>query len=254
MLRCAQSPRSNVLPKYACARRFFARLASETCLSSLQSEFFRKLLGESIVIESKRSRRRVVLSLPWLVVLCIFVPAVLYGGAPTDQVRSTIDQVLEILNNPKLSTQAAKEERRSRLREVIYPRFDFAEMARRSLGPTWRRISPAEQQEFVRLFTELLAESYVNNIDSYHGEKILYGRETQDQEYAEVDTKLITKRGEEIPVDYKLHKVDGDWRVYDVVIENISLVNNYRAQFSRLLTNSSFAELLDRIREKLPKS
>jgi phospholipid transport system substrate-binding protein len=203
------------------------------------------------VIEPKSRKRYIASTLRWLAVgVCIVSPAVLRAGVPTDQVRSTIDEVLKILNNPNLASQAAKEERRSRLRQVIYPRFDFAEMARRSLGPTWRRISPAEQQEFLRLFTELLAESYVNNIESYNGEKILYGRETQEQEYAEVNTKLITKRGEEIPVDYKLHKVDGDWKVYDVVIENISLVNNYRAQFARLLTKSSFAELLDRIREK----
>jgi phospholipid transport system substrate-binding protein len=207
------------------------------------------------VIETKSHGRCIAFTLGWLAVaVCVVSPTVLHAGVPTDQVRSTIDEVLKILNNPNLATQAAKEERRSRLRQVIYPRFDFAEMARRSLGPTWRRISPVEQQEFVRLFTELLAESYVNNIESYKGEKILYGREAQEQEYAEVNTKLVTKRGEEIPVDYKLHKVDGDWRVYDVVIENISMVNNYRAQFTRLLAKSSFAELLDRIREKLPAS
>ncbi len=206
------------------------------------------------MIEPK-SRGRCLASLRWLaVVICVFVPSRLHAGAPTDQVRSTIDEVLKILNNPNLASAAAKEERRRRLRQVIYPRFDFAEMARRSLGSTWRRISPVEQQEFVRLFTQLLEESYVNNIESYHGDKILYGRETQEQEYAEVDTKLITKRGEEIAVNYKLHKVDGDWMVYDVVIENISLVNNYRSQFTRLLAKSSFAELLDRIREKLPAS
>ena len=208
-----------------------------------------------MVIESKRGSRYTALSVPWLVLLLgALVSGVLHAGVPTDQVRSTIDQVLEILNNPNLATKAASSERRRRLREVIYPRFDFAEMARRSLGANWRRISPMEQQEFVRLFTELLAESYVKNVESYSGEKILYGRETQEQEYAEVDTKLVTKRGEEISIDYKLHKVDGNWTVYDVVVENISLVNNYRAQFTRLLTNSSFAELLDRIREKLPKS
>jgi phospholipid transport system substrate-binding protein len=208
-----------------------------------------------MLIESKCGGRRTALNLLWLVVLlCVFVPPVLDAGVPTDQVRSTIEEVLKILNNPVLSSQSEREERRSRLRQVIYPRFDFPEMARRSLGPTWRRVSPAEHQEFVRLFTELLAESYVNNIESYNGEKILYGRETQEQDYAEVDTKLVTKRGEEIPVNYKLHKVDGNWKVYDVVIENISLVNNYRAQFTRFLTKSSFTELLDTIREKLPKS
>jgi phospholipid transport system substrate-binding protein len=205
------------------------------------------------VIEPKSRGRCIAFS--WLVaVLCVFAPSVLRAGVPTDQVRSTIEEVLKILNNPDLKSASAKEEKRNRLRQAIYPRFDFAEMARRSLGPAWRRISTAEQQEFVRLFTELLAESYVNNIESYNGEKILYGHETQEQGYAEVDTKLFTNRGEEIPVDYKLHKVDGEWKVYDVVIENISLVNNYRAQFSRLLTKSSFAELLDKIREKLPTS
>ena len=207
------------------------------------------------MIETKSHGRCVAFTLGWLVVMvCVFFPGRLHAGVPTDQVRSTIDEVLKILNNPNLASQAAREERRSRLRQVIYRRFDFAEMARRSLGPTWRRISPAEQEEFVRLFTELLEESYVNNIESYHGEKILYGREIQEQEYAEVNTKLVTKRGEEIAVNYKLHKVDGDWMVYDVVIENISMVNNYRAQFTRLLAKSSFAELLDRIREKLRAS
>jgi phospholipid transport system substrate-binding protein len=168
--------------------------------------------------------------------------------------HSTVDQVLEILNNPKPASPAAKQERRNRLRQVIYPRFDFAEMARRSLGPSWRRITPSEEQEFVQLFRQLLEESYINNIEAYNGEKILYSGETQEQDYAEVQTKIVTKQGEQIAVDYRLHKVDGDWKVYDVVIENISLVNNYRSQFSRLLAKGSFAELLDRMRERLPTS
>ena len=188
----------------------------------------------------------------WLTMMvCFCFPTRLHAGAPTDSIRSTVDQVLAILNNRKLATPAAKQERRNQLRQAIYPRFDFDDMARRSLGPTWRRITPAEQQEFVRLFTQLLEEAYVSNIEGYKGEKILYGRETQEQDFAEVDTKIVNQQGEEIPLDYRLHKVDGDWKVYDVVIENISLVNNYRAQFSRFLNKSSFAELLDRIREKL---
>jgi phospholipid transport system substrate-binding protein len=188
------------------------------------------------------------------VAVCLLLPNALHAGVPTDQVRSTVDQVLAILNNPKLASQAAKEERRNRLHQVIYPRFDFAEMARRSLGPTWRRISPQEQQEFLRLFTQLLEESYISNIEGYSGEKVLYGREIQEQDFAEVNTKIINKQGEEIALNYKLHRVDGDWKVYDVVIENVSLVNNYRSQFSRLLAKLSFTEVLDRIREKLPTS
>jgi hypothetical protein len=137
-----------------------------------------------IVIEPRSDGRCVAFTLGWLVVLvCVFVPGHLHAGVPTDQVRSTVDEALKILNNPNLRSAVAKEQRRRRLRQVIYPRFDFAEMARRSLGPTWRRVSPEEQQEFVRLFTDL-AESYVNNIESYNGEKILNKREIQEKEYA----------------------------------------------------------------------
>ena len=186
--------------------------------------------------------------------ICLFFPAGLHAGLPTSQIHTTIDQVLEILNDPTLKAKSAKEERRSRLRQVIYPRFDFAEMSRRSLGPTWQRISPREQQEFLKLFTQLLEDSYVSNIESYNGEKVLYGRELQEQGFAEVDTKIVTSKGEEFTVNYKLHERDGDWKIYDVVIENVSIVNNYRSQFSRLLSKSSFAELLDRIREKVAAS
>ncbi len=183
--------------------------------------------------------------------LCFLFPTSLHAGVPTDQIRAASDHVLEILNDPKLASPSAKEERRAELRQVIYPRFDFAEMARRSLGPAWQNISPREQQEFVGLFTQLLEESYVTNIESYSGEKILYGRETVEQDFAEVDTKIITDKGEEFTVNYKLHMLNGDWKAYDIVIENVSIVNNYRSQFSRLLRKQSFAELLDTIREKL---
>ncbi len=183
--------------------------------------------------------------------LCVLFPTPLHAGVPTDQVRATTDRVLEILNNPELALPSAKEERRAQLRKVIYPRFDFTEMARRSLGPTWQRVNPREQQDFLTLFTQLLEQSYVSNIESYSGEKILYGREIVDQDFAEVDTKIITNKGEEFTVNYKLHDLNGDWKAYDIVIENVSIVNNYRSQFSRLLTKQSFAELLDTLRDKL---
>ena len=140
----------------------------------------------------------------WVAIMICLVPTVVHAGVPTDQVRATVDQVLEILNNPRLKSKSAKEERRSRLRQVIYPRFDFAEMARRSLGPTWQRISPGEQQQFLQLFTQLLEESYISNIESYGGEKVLYGREIQEQEFAEVDTKIVSERSEEFAVNYTM--------------------------------------------------
>jgi phospholipid transport system substrate-binding protein len=189
------------------------------------------------------------------VIFWFLFPATLFAGLPTDQVRATADQVLEILNNPKLASASAKQERRKRLRDAIYPRFDFAEMARRSLGPAWRQASPADQQEFIRLFTQLLEQTYVTSIEAYKGEKISYGNEIrEDDDYAEVDTKVFPKDAEPVNVDYKLHKVNGEWKAYDVIIANVSIVNNYRAQFSRVLAQNSFGELLNRIRAKLAES
>lgn len=174
------------------------------------------------------------------------------AGAPTEQTRATADKVLSILNNPELRSAARKNQRREQLRAVIDPRFDFAEMAKRSLGSQWSRRTPQEQQEFVRLFTDLLESSYIDKIDSYSGEKISYIRENLDKDHAEVLTKVVTKKGEEFSVDYKLRAVDGEWKVYDVVIEQISLVNNYRSQFNRILAKASFDELLRKLQEKSP--
>jgi len=173
------------------------------------------------------------------------------AGVPTDQLRITVDRVLAILNDSKLNASSAKEARRAELRKTIFPRFDFEEMAKRSLGSEWRRRTPAEQKEFVDLFTELLKNSYVESIESYRGEKVLYRRESQDGDYAGVDTSVITKRGEEFAIDYRLNRQGSEWKVYDVIIENVSIVNNYRSQFRRLLGRSSFAELLQTIRDKI---
>lgn len=182
--------------------------------------------------------------------ILVAVPA--GAGVPTEQIRVTADKVLSILNNPELRTAARKNERREQLRAVIYPRFDFAEMAKRSLGTEWSRRSPEEQREFVRLFTEVLENSYVNTIESYNGEKITYGRENLDKDHAEVFTKIVTKKGEEFAINYVLRSVDSEWKVYDVVIENISLVNNYRSQFNHILATASFNELLRKLQAKVP--
>jgi phospholipid transport system substrate-binding protein len=123
-------------------------------------------------------------------------------------------------------------------------------MAKRSLGPNWQKVNNDDQREFVELFTELLEKSYADQIESYNGEKIVYGRENVSQDQADVDTKIVTKKGEEISVNYKLRSAAGDWKVYDVIIENISIVNNFRSQFNRILANASFAELLKKLQSK----
>ena len=140
--------------------------------------------------------------------------------------------------------------KKKELRDAIYPKFDFPEMARRSLGSHWQKRSPQEQQEFVRVFTELIESSYMSNIEAYNGEKVTFGAERQERDYAEVDTKITTKKGEEISVVYKLRQAGSDWKIYDVVIENISLVNNYRSQFNRVIAQSSYDELFRKMKDK----
>jgi phospholipid transport system substrate-binding protein len=177
-------------------------------------------------------------------------PAVLRAGVPTDQVRQTADRVLSVLQDSRLKSADKQKERRDQIRQIVASRFDFAEMAKRSLGSNWQKVNNDEQRQFVELFTELLEKSYADQIESYDGEKIVYGRENVSQDQADVDTKILTKKGEQISVNYRLRSAGNDWKVYDVVIENISLVNNFRSQFNRILANASFVELLKKLQSK----
>jgi len=185
-----------------------------------------------------------------LAVWLLMQPVSAAAAASGDRIRETVDKLLTILRDPQLKGESKKTERRQKLKEVIGERFDFPEMAKRSLGSEWRRRSPEEQKEFVRLFTELLEQAYLDKIESYNGEKVQYLKEREDKDNAEVATKIIDNKGQEFSVNYRLHNVNGDWKVYDVVIEDISLVNNYRAQFNRVLAKGSFEELLTRMKEK----
>ena len=124
-------------------------------------------------------------------------------------------------------------------------------MAKRSLGAHWRRRTPDEKQEFVTLFTTLLEISYADRIDLYKGQSVVFTREEVDNDYARVESKIVNKKQEAFSVDYKLQRREGgDWRIYDVVVENISLVNNYRSQFNRVIANNSYKELIKRMKEK----
>jgi phospholipid transport system substrate-binding protein len=183
-------------------------------------------------------------------VLLLFVPVFGTAGPPTAQLRQTVDRLLEALRNPQFQGEARKEERREKLREIILPKFDFAEMAKRSLGAHWQRRTPDEQKEFVKIFTSLLEGTYLDTIESYNGEKVQYLNERGDKNFAEVDTKIIDQKGKEFALNYRLHNIGGEWKIYDVVIENISLVNNYRAQFGRVLAKSSYEQLLLAMKEK----
>ena len=187
-----------------------------------------------------------------LLILCSVVSfgALSRAAGPTEQVRATVDKVFGMVKNPNLKLPAQKKDLQARLAEIIYPRFDFAEMAKRSLGPHWGRRTPAEQREFVKLFAELLGRSYAGRIESYSSQNVAYTREVEDKNYAEVDTTIVSDKREKVSINYKLHSVDKEWRVYDLVIEDISIINNYRSQFNRVIARSSFEELVRMLKEK----
>ena len=178
-------------------------------------------------------------------------PLNVFAGAPTVQIKATVDQVIQTLTTPQLQGEGKKQERRKKLREVIFVRFDFPEMAQRSLGAHWQRRTPEEQTEFIKVFSDLLEQTYVDKIESYNNEKFIYTNERIDGPYAEVGSKMRTSKGEEFTINYKLHRAGEDWRVYDLVIENVSLMNNYRSQFNRILANSTYDELVSRIKAKV---
>lgn len=185
-----------------------------------------------------------------LLFFALVVPSPSSAGGPTEQIRASVDKIVAILNNPQLKSAAKTKERRDQLRQAISSRFDFTEMARRSLGSQWRRIGPKEQEEFVRLFTDLLERAYLDRIEGYSDEKFAYVREILDRNYAEVNSRIVTHNGEEFSLNYKVLLKNGEWKVYDVVVENISLVNNYRSQFTRIIANSSYEELVRRMKDK----
>ena len=195
------------------------------------------------------TRLRFMLQAFFTLVILLCSSRQVFAGPPTEEIRAAVNQGVEILKGAKLDDGRQRAEVINRLRVIVYPLFDFREMAKRSLGSHWRRISPQQQDEFVTSFTELLEKSYADKIDLYDGQKVAYAGETIDSDFAVVNTKLIGKN-QSFSVDYKLQLVDGKWKIYDVVAENISLVNNYRSQFNRILTNSSFDDLIQRIRSK----
>ena len=172
-------------------------------------------------------------------------------ATPTDDVKNTIDRVLKIVTDPNLKPQSKTKERRAQVRQTVLERFNFGEMARRSLATHWRDLTPQQQEEFVNLFTELLEKSYVDKIENFSDEKILYLGEQVDQGIATVKSKVVTKKNVEIPIDYKLLQRAGKWEVYDIIIESVSLINNYRVQFNKIIRTKSYAELVRMMKLKL---
>jgi phospholipid transport system substrate-binding protein len=173
--------------------------------------------------------------------------AVAWAGPPTEITRQFIERALDALNDPSSKGEA----RRQKVKRIVDPYFDYQEMAKRSLGPTWGKLNPGQRQEFVRLFSQLLEASYSDKIEKYAQRvKIDYTGEILDGNVAEVRT-VVVRANDRLPLNYRLLNEDGNWKVYDVVIEGVSLVSNYRSQFSRIINESSYAELLRRLKTKV---
>jgi phospholipid transport system substrate-binding protein len=172
-----------------------------------------------------------------------------WAGAPTDALKKSVNEVIRVLEDPALKKPDKREERRKMLEDIIGQRFNFEEMAKRAVGAEWAKRTSEERSEFVMSFRTLLANSYLGRIEQYSGEKVHYLKEITDGESAEIRTEIDTGKSM-IPIDYKMTNHDGDWRVYDVVVEGTGLVSNYREQFRRILRKESFEALSKYVRDK----
>ena len=208
-------------------------------------------MGSCASLKSGRAFFKSLIVVATIVVTGVAVQSVSAGEA-TEAMKGTIDEVLRILADKALKQPAKANERRQLLEKVVGERFDYEEMSRRSLGASWANQSDKEKQEFVSLFQTLLVNTYADKIESYTGDGVQFLNERNEKEYAEVRTKVLTGKTE-IPLDYRLLNKGSGWRVYDVVVDGVSLVNNYRGQFSKILRNGSYADLVDQLRKKSEK-
>lgn len=173
------------------------------------------------------------------------------GSTPTDQLRHSIDDVLAVLSDSALKAPAKAAKREAALRQVIEARFDFDEMARRALGLYWRDPTPQERRQFTDLFRRLLERVYIARIESYSGEAVKFVGASDNGDFGTVEARIVTRRGTEIPVDYLVFRRGGQWLVYDVLIERISLIDNDRSQFRDIIDSSSYQQIIKRIEAKL---
>lgn len=170
-------------------------------------------------------------------------------GTATERVRTTVDEVIRILSDKEMKEPARHQERRKLLETVIWNRFDDREMGRRALAAQWAKLNEAEREEYVRLFRSFLTDAYADKVEGYAGEQVQYLGERLEGSYAEVRTKLLSEKTT-YPMEYRLLEKNGDWVVYDIIVDGISLVRNYRGQFERIIHTESYAALLDKLRKK----
>lgn len=186
-----------------------------------------------------------------IIALVLFLSAATAFANVTDTIKKTVDEVIQIVSDKELKKKANESQRRTAIKKSIATIFDSQEMAKRALGKHWNPRTPAERKQFVELFATLLENSYAGKIESYNNEKVVYTKEIVDGEYAEVKSKVVTSKRDEYALDYKLMKTEsGKWMVYDVVIEGVSLVANYRTQFNKIIIANGYPELVKKLQVK----
>lgn len=191
----------------------------------------------------------------WLILSVLLVTFAVSAPAfaqpsPTETVKKTVDEVVRIVSDKELKKPQNEKKRRAALKKAIGAIFDYTQMSERSMARHWRDLTPAQKKDFVGLFETLLENSYAGKIESYNQEKIVYQKEVIDGQYAEVRSTVITPKRDQYSLDYRLLNEGGQWKVYDVVIEGVSLVSNYRTQFNRIITDQGYNELVKKLRTK----
>lgn len=187
----------------------------------------------------------------WGVLLVIVPVRAALAGPPAEQLKVVVNRVVATLEDPQLKGEARAEDRRRALRGATEMIFDWSEMGRRSLGLHWKKLDIAQQEEFTVLFRDLVERAYLGTIERYDGERIIYVAEVTDGDTAVVRTRVTTRQGTEIPVDYRMLRRPDRWVIYDVAVENVSLVANYRGQFNRIMQASSYQDLVAKMRSRL---
>lgn len=188
-----------------------------------------------------------------ILVVCLLCPIPALAGMPLDTVKGYSDQVLDVLRDPALKAEAAKKIKKDKLRAISEKMFDFTELSRRTLTINWKKLSSDQQKEFISLYTSLLGNTYADKILTYSDEKITFTKEVPLSEKTVEVQSTVLRKNAEIPIYYRVILKDGAWRVYDVVVEGVSLIINYRTQFKDILSNNPPEALLETLRKKVGK-
>jgi phospholipid transport system substrate-binding protein len=188
-----------------------------------------------------------------MLVILLMVPLPAFAGVPLDTVKSNVSGVLDVLRDPKLQGEAGKKVKEQRIAAAAEKLFDFVELSKRTLGLDWNKFTPDQRKEFVELFKTILKDAYVERITAYTNEQVNFNKEVPLSETTvEVQSVILTK-GAQVPIYYRVMKKDNEWKVYDVVIEGVSLISNYRTQFREILGNNPSEKLLETLRKKVGK-